>query len=587
MELNPFKVKNKKKQVFIISSLLIIISLIVVVIIQSYALYEVQKEYDVIEGSVPTHMDNFDVKVALTIDGTPSTTFPEKGSNKTVDSIICDKGATATWDYEKWDIIVHNVKQTKTKCQVNFVTKYTDSVLNGNDPVLAENLIPVTIENQNGENIVKKASQKDAWYSYQDKQWANAVILKDENETYKAGEEIPEDKIESYFVWIPKFDYQIFNITDYPDLGTVTNKVETIKIRFNASSTTDTSSECKSPNKSGDIGTCTVGKWMTHPAFVDGFEGITGMWVGKFETSRDTSVSIKENEINSDAIQIRPNVSSWRIIQPAHAFYSTYHYKRELDSHMMKNTEWGAVAYLTQSQYGKTSQVRINNNSNYVTGYAGVHEPTIGYTGRSISCTTTPSACNEYGTDTNITKPWNDTTTLGMASTTGNVTGIYDMNGGAYEYVMGSMMNDKGMLTSGRHSTWNSNFIGALTYPNDDSNTNNRIKTEWTQEDGGVPYPENKYFNLYQYGPSDSGYNRRILGDATGEMGPFQDKTYDTQTRHVSSWNDNEAWFVFRNSPWFVRGSSWNNGTGAGMFAFGNADGVAAGIYSFRVVLSI
>ena len=27
-------------------------------------------------------------------------------------------------------------------------------------------------------------------------------------------------------------------------------------------------------------------------------------------------------------------------------------YQRELDSHMMKNTEWGAVAYLSHSIYG-------------------------------------------------------------------------------------------------------------------------------------------------------------------------------------------------------------------------------------------
>ncbi len=586
MELNPFKAKNKKKQVFVIASFLFTISLIIVVIIQSYALYEVQKEYDVIEGNVPSHMDNFDVKVALTIDGAPSTTLPEKGNDKTVDSIVCDKGATASWDYNKWDIIVHNVKKTKTKCQVNFVTKYTDSVLNGNDPVLAESLIPVTIENQNGENVVKKASQKDAWYSYQDKQWANAVILVDENETYKAGDVISEDKIESYFVWIPKFDYQIFNITDYPDLGTVANQVETIQIRFNSNSTTDTDSECKSPNKSGDIGTCSVGKWMTHPAFVDGFEGKKGMWVGKFETSRNTSVSSKENEINADAIQIKPNLICWRNIQQAHAFYSTYYYKRELDSHMMKNTEWGAVAYLSQSQYGKNSEVRINNNASYLTGYAALHKPTTGYVGASVSCTTTPAACNEYGTDSSITKPWNDEETLGLASTTGNVTGVYDMAGGAFEYVMGVMMDEQGMFASGRHSTENSNFIGTLTHPQEDTNESNRTKTTWTRADGGLSSPENKYFDLYNYSITDIYFERRILGDATGEMGPFQNKNYGSGDRRVGSWYENESRFIHRDAPWFVRGGRPDYGIGSGIFTFRIANGTIAIDVSFRVVLS-
>ncbi len=584
MDLNPFKIANKKKQLKKLICIFIFLLMAVIVIIQSYALYEVKKEYDVIEGNVPSHMDNFDVKVVLTIDGTPSTTFPEKGSNKTVDSITCDKGATATWDYEKWKISVTNLSKTKTKCQVNFVTKYTDSILNGNDPVLAENLIPVTIENQNGENIVKKASQKDAWYSYQDKQWANAVILVDENETYKAGDVISEDKIESYFVWIPKFDYQIFDMGNtYTGLGTVTNKVETIKIRFNSNSTTDTSSECKSPNKSGDNGTCSVGKWMTHPAFVDGFEGKKGMWVGKFETSKTAGAT---DMIDPDNLQIKPGVSSWRNARVANMFYSSYHYKRELDSHMMKNTEWGAVAYLTQSQYGKNSQVRINNNSSYVTGYVGVHVPSTGYTGTNISCTTTPATCNEYGTGTDVTRPWNDASTLGFASTTGNVTGIYDMAGGSWEYVMGVMVDEQGMFVSGRHSTWNSNFIGILTYPNDDGNTANRTKTAWTRADGGVPYPENKYFDIYNYSATGSNYERRILGDATGEMGPFNNKIYGTQTRRVSSWYDDEAGFVVPVIPWFVRGCPWSYGAGTGVFSFGFFEGGAAGDRSFRVVLS-
>ena len=48
-----------------------------------------------------------------------------------------------------------------------------------------------------------------------------------------------------------------------------------------------------------------------------------------------------------------------------------------VDTHMMKNMEWGAVAYLTSSKYGiyidastcinSECEVWINNNSNYTT----------------------------------------------------------------------------------------------------------------------------------------------------------------------------------------------------------------------------
>ncbi len=479
--------------------------------------------------------------------------------------------------------------------KASYITNYYESLLNGNDPVIKEPLIPVTITNENGENIVRKADTHTKWYKYEEHEWANAIILKDENESYYNGEEIPEDKIESYFVWIPKFDYVIFNTTDYLEATSVNSgwdaSKHAIQIRFSTKSTTDTSTECKSPNKSGDIGTCEVGKWMTHPAFVDGFEGIKGMWVGKFETSRDTTVSTKENETKPEAIQIKPNITSWRNIQLANAFYSTYDYKKNLDSHMMKNTEWGAVAYFTHSIYGRCtsltncSEVRINNNSNYITGYAGVHNPTTGYTGTNISCTITPEACNEYGTTNDVTRPWNDIATLGLASTTGNITGIYDVSGGSWEYMMGVMMDDRETLVSGRNSAWNSNFIGTLIYPNDDPDTANRTKITWTQTDGGVPYPENKYFDLYNYSTTDSNYERRILGDATGEMGPFQDKNYGVGNRRISSWNDDESRFATSN-PWFDRSGRLDGGTGAGVFAFNNSSGGESYILSFRVVLS-
>ena len=93
----------------------------------------------------------------------------------------------------------------------------------------------------------------------------------------------------------------------------------------------------------------------------------------------------------------------------------------EVDTHMSKNNEWGAVAYLTQSIYGRCTnstlcvEIGINNNSTYKTGY-----------GAAPGASSTSSTTNTY--DTN----------LGMkASTTGNIYGIYDMAGGLFEYVMG------------------------------------------------------------------------------------------------------------------------------------------------------
>jgi len=88
---------------------------------------------------------------------------------------------------------------------------------------------------------------------------------------------------------------------------------------------------------------------MTHPVFLS--IPSTGFWVGEFESSK--SNNNPDNSSNSDGVQIKPNVVSWRNIQVGNAFYTTYDYERNLDSHMMKNQEWGAVAYLSHSKFQK------------------------------------------------------------------------------------------------------------------------------------------------------------------------------------------------------------------------------------------
>ena len=111
---------------------------------------------------------------------------------------------------------------------VSGLDTYTEEALNGADPVLKENLIPVTIEN---DGTVKKADMKEKWYSYEEKVWANAVVLKDESISYSVGSVIPEDNIESYFVWIPRYKYKIFNDSLYNGLTEVDNsKVQRIEV---------------------------------------------------------------------------------------------------------------------------------------------------------------------------------------------------------------------------------------------------------------------------------------------------------------------------------------------------------------------
>ena len=145
--------------------------------------------------------------------------------------------------------------------------------------------------------------------------------------------------------------------------------------------------------------------FMVHPAFTDGTstgyengewrEEIEGIWIGKYETSGSTT-----------ELKVEPGVSSLRS-QTIGTFYTAgREYADELNSHMLKNSEWGAVAYLTESKYGRNGhEITINNNgTTYYTGGAG----------------------NAYTTNENV-----------LQSTTGNVYGVYDLSGNAWEYVAG------------------------------------------------------------------------------------------------------------------------------------------------------
>ena len=421
---------------------------------------------------------------------------------------------------------------------------YKEAILNGTEPKLEEPLIPVTIED---DGTVKKADLTSKWYSYEEKRWANAVILKNENKEYVSGEIIPEEEIESYFVWIPKYSYKLWDLGNYTSYTEIDeSKVHAIEIKFGTINTSDSvSGECTTPGISGESGNCEVGDYMTHPAFLA--FNTTGMWVGKFETGYSGAASefdAVNNTTEVDKVIVKPNVYSWRSIQVANAFTVSYNYKRELESHMMKNTEWGAVAYLSHSIYGINGEIRINNHYNYLTGYAATTE-------------------NGSSSTTNVAM-WN-TPTGYLASTTGNITGVYDMSGGADEYVMGVMKDANGNLMSGDSFYANSGFNGTL--------------YDGSSYTDGIDFPESKYYDAYNYNTRSTNYSRRILGDGTGEMGPFQS--------YKSSWYNYYAHFVSFDTPWFFRGGGYDNGSGAGAFYFSTYYKLLDFIISFRLVLGV
>ena len=393
-----------------------------------------------------------------------------------------------------------------------------------NTPELVNGMIPIKYD---GTKWVKASTTTaNDWYDYTNKMWANAVMVTSgTRDTYmnaSAGTTVSEEDILAYYVWIPRYKYQLFNVD-----STTIDPIE-IQIKF----------EYGTPNKSS--GTAN-GEWLTHPAFTLGTDELEGIWVGKFSTTGSAETpTVKPNIGMLTNQNVSTQFTTSQIFGTTTYLTSTG--VSEVDAHMMKNTEWGAVAYLKQSKYGLgTTDIGWNNykSSPYLTG--------CGSTAGSASSTT----CNAYNTTDGM-----------LASTTGNITGIYDMSAYTGTYVMGVMQDNTGTNTpmSGDSSSYNSGFTGKIY---DSGNF-----TDFT----GTPFPNTKYYDLYAYGTSNSDYTRRILGDATGE---------------VNGWYGDIAHFVYSDYPWFVRGRSGGGGPSrAGVFTFDGFYGSPNPNFAFRSVLA-
>jgi len=222
----------------------------------------------------------------------------------------------------------------------NFKPIYNDVILNGADPELDEGMIPVIIAN---DGSLTKANLKDEWYNYTDKEWANVVLVSETSRSKymeaSSGTIINTSDVLAYFVWVPRYKYQIFNDVDniLVNQDYNTNTVELINIVFQDKYATKANGTKE-------------GEWLTHPAFTFGEKELNGIWVGKFETTGDaikptilpnktslrnqnvstqfkTSLLFANNTLNNDGSITHSNNTTYGI--------------NKTDSHMMKNMEWG------------------------------------------------------------------------------------------------------------------------------------------------------------------------------------------------------------------------------------------------------
>ena len=443
---------------------------------------------------------------------------------------------------------------------------------------------------------------KEEWYSYKKGKWANAQT---------------EDG--SMWVWIPRFAYKIEEQPEYS--GDVATSGGSIKIKFLIGDSDEYYADDGS-KKTAKRENANSSEYRVHPAFTKetnsnyenggGNKELTGIWVAKFEAGYaggNNNAPIKESEqeyskstmtlgeteitatddnsarnwldgvygANKTSIKyptFQGVTYAMNYINTDDAFFisqglteegNIYGLTDDANSHLMKNSEWGAVAYLSQSEYGSNkSSIYINNitlnsgkkartSSKGQTGVESVYAVT-GVTGgaqngkeieadiANINNTTANTASTE-GVYT-----WNQKTGQ-EASSTGTIYGIYDLNGGLAEKVADYVANNNKALSE---------------------NGTNYAKGESSQ-----------YVKAYTSGESSGNNNfsanSKIYGDAISET--------SKESGNTSSWFNDASIYPEGAEPFFTRGGKWSQGESAGVFNYEKSDGSGAYNLGFRAVL--
>ena len=237
------------------------------------------------------------------------------------------------------------------------------------------------------------------------------------------------------------------------------------------------------------------------------------------------------------------------------------------DSHLMKNSEWGAVSYLSQSKYGLDgtniviNSVYLNNTTKSVYAVTGCASSTAD---ASAVSTTIGALNNRTQSSVYVWTQKNGT----AASSTGTIYGIYDMSGGTWERTAGLVNNGNSNLT-----TYGSQVIADLNngkstryitvYPHDSS----KDSTSITNTDA----------NLNTASQANYVKNTKIYGDGIRET--------STAGTGKSSWYSDYSYFAGLNTPFFVRGGNYGSTSGAGLFFFTRANGNSDYYGGFRSVL--
>ena len=465
------------------------------------------------------------------------------------------------------------------------IESQTDYKNNVNRPNLKVGMTPIYFV-QNGNNYeVKTTNNSDSnWYDYDEKNWANTQT---------------EDG--SMWVWIPRFAYKL------------NNDNKTFDVKFLIGTTdyfyNDKGKLQKATRATADSSPDTTKEYAVHPAFANesdmGFRDggwdseLTGIWVAKFEagyadigSQQESTENYTQNISNIYGSYNTSTKMTYPLFQGLKISYNyisngdaytlckamkntgnIYGLANDTDSHLMKNSEWGACSYLGQSQYGLNginiyvNNVNINESTakgNAVTGVCGINEAENTYDASSNPTITLDNIKSE---NANNVKLWN--TMAGIkASSSGTVYGIYDLSGGLWE----------------RTATYIANNNESLEY--------GKSFTNYTKQTTNYNVKSSKYYTVYQSKNSEENdyttasvnnwkYNKalsiKIFGDAVLEV--------STNGKGSTSYYNDYSNFPAMYNPFFYRGGMWADGSATGVFAFACTNGNPLSYNGFRAVL--
>lgn len=241
---------------------------------------------------------------------------------------------TVTYTIGSQSVSFANAKEIELPCSGEYIITVNDNgkersidkfkIAIVNKPLLLDGMKPMIVDSTNLKTLEKTNTNYDSlyksWYNYQDKKWANAIYN------------------DSVYVWIPRYaykkngtQYDISFLKEYSDITTEGKILGTEYIIAPAF-------------KNGTATAFANGEWDKE---------ITGIWVAKYKVIEEGSTVMATKTPKAAFDACRKHITGIA----------------NADTHLMKNSEWGAVTYLAYSEYGsKNVQVAPGNFPNWTNG---------------------------------------------------------------------------------------------------------------------------------------------------------------------------------------------------------------------------